>query len=109
MRPGGFSATVAEGKLMQMFSRSNFTNFAAGLQGDRMALNPMRKTVLADEYWPAVHKLFCYLTENHWNGAALLGPDVGIRLNYRIGRFLKNYLPRSIGWNDSYCYIQAQG
>jgi hypothetical protein len=56
----------------------------------------------------AALKLHAYLVGSHWNGAALVGPDVGIRFNWRIGRFIKSYLP-GIRWNDSYCYLQAQG
>lgn len=53
-------------------------------------------------------RLHQYLTARHWNGDALVGPDVGIRLNYRVGRFIKGYL-RQIKWNDDYCYVQGQG
>jgi hypothetical protein len=53
-------------------------------------------------------KLHHYLVAKHWQGQALIGPDPGIRFNYRIGRFLKSYL-RSIPWGDNYYYLQAQG
>lgn len=56
----------------------------------------------------AALRLHDYLLGSHWNGYALGGPDQGIRLNYRIGRFIKSYLPQ-VRWNDSYCYVQAQG
>jgi hypothetical protein len=49
-----------------------------------------------------------YLVARHWKGAALKGPDPGIRFNYRIGRFVKNYLPAA-AWNDDLYYLQAQG
>ncbi len=52
-------------------------------------------------------KLYCYLLDRHWNGHGLIGPDPGIRFNYRIWRFLKSYL-RFIPWNDNYYYLQAQ-
>ncbi|MCU1326902.1 MAG: hypothetical protein JWN34_2272 [Bryobacterales bacterium] len=39
----------------------------------------------------------------------MAGPDAGVRFNYRVGRFIKSYLPASIRWNDSYYYLQAQG
>ena len=56
----------------------------------------------------AALRLHGYLERQHWNGSALCGPDVGVRLNYRIGRFIKGCLPR-VRWNDHYCYVQAQG
>jgi len=56
----------------------------------------------------AALRLHDYLVSSHWNGRALIGPDQGIRLNYRIGRFIKSYLP-TVHWRDSYCYLQAQG
>jgi hypothetical protein len=56
----------------------------------------------------AALQLYEYLVARHWNGAALCGPDVGIRFNSRIGRFVKSYL-RQLNWKDNYCYIQAQG
>jgi hypothetical protein len=49
-----------------------------------------------------------YLVRRHWNGEALIGPDPGVRFNYRAGRFIKNYLPGS-WWRDDLCYMQAQG
>jgi uncharacterized protein YyaL (SSP411 family) len=56
----------------------------------------------------AAMRLHQYLVSRHWNGNALIGPDVGIRLNYRFGRFIKGYIPR-INWNDDYFYVQGQG
>lgn len=52
-------------------------------------------------------KLHSYLTAEHWNGQALIGPDPGIRFDYRIGRFIKSYAPR-LSWNDRLYYLQAQ-
>ena len=49
-----------------------------------------------------------YLAATHWTGDALIGPDPGIRLNYRIGRFIKGYLNR-LPWNDDVYFLQAQG
>jgi hypothetical protein len=49
-----------------------------------------------------------YTVACHWTGDALLGPDPGIRFNYRIGRFIKSYL-RHVRWGDDYYYLQAQG
>jgi hypothetical protein len=61
-----------------------------------------------DRYFQAALKLHRYLIANHWRGQTLIGPDSGIRFNYRIGRFLKSYL-RALSWKDDYCYLQAQG
>jgi hypothetical protein len=59
------------------------------------------------QYTVAALKLHGYLQSTHWQGQALIGPDPGVRFNYRIGRFLKSYLPPR-HWNDAYCYLQAQ-
>jgi uncharacterized protein YyaL (SSP411 family) len=61
-----------------------------------------------DQYLSAAIRLHQYLVANHWNGHGLIGPDPGIRFNYRIGRFIKGYL-RNLPWNDTYYYLQAQG
>jgi glycosyltransferase involved in cell wall biosynthesis len=37
----------------------------------------------------------------------LIGPDPGVRWNYRIGRFVKSSLP--LTWRDDLYYVQAQG
>jgi hypothetical protein len=60
------------------------------------------------QYFSTALKLHQYLVARHWNGRALMGPDPGVRLNYRIGRFIKSYLP-SRSWNDNLYYLQAQG
>ncbi len=64
----------------------------------------------------AALKLHRYILEHHWREQALLGPDPGIRLNYRIGRFVKSYLDRYLGghlgrgfWKDDLYYLQGQG
>lgn len=49
-----------------------------------------------------------YLVAKHWRQNGLFGPDPGIRLNYRIGRFVKSYLPM-IPWQDELYYLQGQG
>jgi hypothetical protein len=61
-----------------------------------------------NQYFARALKLHQYLVAAHWNGRALTGPDPGVRFNYRIGRFIKSYLP-SRGWNDDLCYLQGQG
>ncbi len=59
-------------------------------------------------YWRAAEQLHAYLVAHHWQGQALVGPDPGIRFNYRIGRFVKSALP-GVRWNDNLYYLQAQG
>lgn len=39
---------------------------------------------------------------------AIIGPDPGVRFNYRLWRFLKGYTPW-IAWNDGLYYLQCQG
>jgi hypothetical protein len=56
----------------------------------------------------AARQLHSYLVRRHWNGEALEGPDVGIRFNWRIGRFIKSYLA-FLSWSDRIRYNQAQG
>ena len=56
----------------------------------------------------AAVKLHRYLVGRHWSDQGLIGPDPGIRWNYRIGRFLKSYLGGRL-WNDDLYYLQAQG
>lgn len=61
-----------------------------------------------DQFLEASLRLHSYIQAHHWNGHALLGPDPGIRFNYRIGRFVKGYLP-FVGWRDDLYYVQGQG
>ena len=61
-----------------------------------------------DSLYSAATRLHGYLVARHWDGTALVGPDVGIRFNYRVGRFIKDYLP-IVDWKDGYYYLQAQG
>jgi len=58
-------------------------------------------------YLPQALKLHAFLADQHWNGHALAGPDPGVRLNYRLGRFVKSYL-RFLNWKDDLCYQPAQ-
>jgi hypothetical protein len=43
-----------------------------------------------------------------WRGDGLVGPDSGIRFNYRVGRFVKSYVP-ALSWSDDLYYMQTQG
>lgn len=65
-------------------------------------------TLDAIELAGATQRLYTYILKQHWNGAAIVGPDPGIRLNARIGRFVKTYLG-FIPWSDDLVYLQAQG
>jgi hypothetical protein len=51
--------------------------------------------------------LHAVLLRRHWRGDGVVGPDMGIRLNYRLGRFVKSYLPM-MPWRDDLYYQQAQ-
>ena len=65
-------------------------------------------TLDAIELTGATQRLYTYILEQHWNGDAIVGPDPGIRLNARMGRFVKTYLG-FIPWSDDLVYLQAQG
>ncbi|MHB1295060.1 MAG: beta-L-arabinofuranosidase domain-containing protein [Anaerolineae bacterium] len=65
-------------------------------------------TVSVDALLSTATKLHAYLVQRHWTGKALIGPDAGIRLNARIGRFVKSYL-NWLPWYDDLYYMQAQG
>jgi hypothetical protein len=78
-------------------------------QQNAVASAPMSpRAILMGSRMAAARRLHEYLLASHWNGHSLIGPDVGIRFNARIGRFVKGYLPR-FSWNDNYSYVQAQG
>ncbi len=49
-----------------------------------------------------------YLCDHHLRDGVLIGPDPGVRFNYRYWRFLKSCAPR-INWGDDLCYMQTQG
>lgn len=53
-------------------------------------------------------RLHAAMMNNQWKHGALTGPDPGIRLNYRVFRFVKSYL-RALPWRDDLMYMQAQG
>lgn len=55
----------------------------------------------------AALKIHQYLVRHHLDDYGLVGPDPGVRFNYRMGRFVKSYLP-VVKWNDHYYYLQAQ-
>lgn len=61
-----------------------------------------------DRKFSAATRLHSYLVSRHWQGKRLIGPDPGIRFNYRIGRFVKSYLGAR-PWRDGLYYLQGQG
>jgi hypothetical protein len=65
-------------------------------------------TLPASLFQSAARGLHAYLVRRHWDGRALAGPDSGVRVNARVGRFVKSYLP-FVPWGDDYVYLQAQG
>ena len=62
----------------------------------------------ATELTEAARRLQAYLVERHWRDRALAGPDPGIRINWRVGRFVKSYLS-ALPWSDDLVYMQGQG
>src|SRR5262245_51060843 len=62
---------------------------------------------VADNCYRAALRLHEYLLRTHWK-KGLVGPDPGVRFNYRIGRFAKSLL-RCMHWHDDLYYLQAQG
>lgn len=61
------------------------------------------------DYLAAARRLHSFLLEFHLNHQGiLLGPDPGVRLNARLGRFVKSYLS-VVPWRDDLVYLQAQG
>src|SRR4051812_21914691 len=55
----------------------------------------------------AAVRLHRSLLHRHWRGSRLIGPDCGVRVNYRAGRFVKSYL-RRLPWRDDLYYLQGQ-
>jgi hypothetical protein len=81
---------------------------AHGMSWTKGSVSIQSRTMPLDAKLQAALRLQGYLADRHWDGSALIGPDVGVRFNYRIGRFVKGYL-RRVRWNDNYRYVQAQG
>lgn len=56
----------------------------------------------------AGERLYAHLASRHVRqDGALVGPDPGVGLNLRVGRFIKSYL-RALPWPDRLYYLQAQ-
>lgn len=63
---------------------------------------------IADSCRQAAGKLHSYLVSHHIdNDGAVVGPDVGVRFNLRVWRFVKSYLS-FLPWRDTYYYTQGQ-
>lgn len=58
-------------------------------------------------YLVSARALHRHLLDEYWEGGQLLGPDHGVRFNYRLGRFVKSYL-RALPWRDRLYYLQGQ-
>jgi hypothetical protein len=63
---------------------------------------------VAADCFRAVHRLYDLLCDRFWNGKEYVGPDPGVRLNFRVWRFVKSHLA-FVGWHDECCYMQTQG
>ena len=56
----------------------------------------------------AAMKVHGYMEHAFLSDGAIVGPDPGVRFNYRIWRFLKGYT-RWFPWPDSQYFLQCQG
>ena len=61
-----------------------------------------------NKYFAAALKLYDHIVTEHWDGQKIVGPDPGIRWNFRLWRYIKNYY-RFISWNDDVYFLQCQG
>lgn len=80
----------------------------AGADGSGSDTVRGRKLIGVTSPLEAARRLHRYLVDRHWRSGGLRGPDPGIRLNARIGRFVKSYA-RFLPWGDDLSYMQAQG
>jgi hypothetical protein len=63
---------------------------------------------IASDCRHAADRLHAYLVGHHvGSDGAVTGPDVGVRLNLRVGRLVKSYL-RFLPWTDTFYYTQGQ-
>ncbi len=63
---------------------------------------------LTQDLSTAASRLHVYLLRRHFRDRLLIGPDYGVRFNFRAWRFLKSALP-TIRWGDDYVFMQTQG
>lgn len=94
---------------VDIVARQTLAVYRRALVSGRVAAGlPAERDSDMDRYFCAAERLHRYIVARHWRAGALVGPDPGIRFNYRIGRFIKSALP-GVRWNDDYYYLQAQG
>lgn len=67
-----------------------------------------RTPVMGMMYEQAAIRIHGYLAERNVVDGALIGPDPGVRFNYRFWRFFKSYFP-VMNWKDGLYYLQGQG
>jgi rhamnogalacturonyl hydrolase YesR len=59
------------------------------------------------QYLEAAQRLYEHITDTHWNGQAIIGPDPIGKINWRVTRFVKSYT-RWLPWADNFAYLQGQ-
>jgi hypothetical protein len=92
---------------------SNVEMLEAKKDGTEMekSMDAQLKTNWRVDVFQGAQLLFKYLCDAHWDGAALVGPDSGVRFNARFGRFAKSYISSAGGrhFKDNYTYEQSMG
>lgn len=61
-----------------------------------------------NDYLEAARRLHRNILRRHWDGHAIVGPDPVGRINWRVTRFVRSYLP-FLWWRDQYIFQQGQG
>lgn len=59
-----------------------------------------------EQILPAAYKLNDYITSAHWNADHLIGPDPVGKVQWRITRFMRSYMPQ-LPNDDAYVYLQG--
>ncbi len=63
-------------------------------------------TRMNEQMTAAVHKLNDYIVRTHWNSDHLVGPDPVGKVQWRITRFVRSYVPQ-LPNDDRYVYLQG--
>ncbi|MCC7335278.1 MAG: hypothetical protein IT422_09280 [Pirellulaceae bacterium] len=71
-------------------------------------IHPTIENRQVSQYHDVALNIHSYMERSFSVDGAIIGPDPGVRFNYRIWRFLKGYTPW-IAWNDGLYYLQCQG